>query len=58
MGITASTSLEQLSENKVLERFIGPTAVADTDEYWDTLLTFSFNPPRKKWVCFQLMHIC
>lgn len=48
MGITASTSLEQLSENKVLEKFVGPTAVVDTDEYWDTLLTFSFNPPRKR----------
>ena len=45
MGISCSASLKDLSRNEVLDKFVGEGVIADTDEYWDTLLTFSFKPP-------------
>ena len=56
MGLTTSTSLGQLSENKVLQKFVGTESIPDSDEYWDTLFTFSFNPPKHKLVILINAH--
>ena len=46
MGLTASTSLNRLSENDVVRRFVGKDAIGEDVGYWDTLLTFSFDLPK------------
>lgn len=45
MGIASSTSLKELGRNELLEKFVGEAPIADSEEYWDKLLTFSFKPP-------------
>ena len=49
MGITASTSLARLRENKVLLQFVGQTPIAQADDFWKSLLTFSFPQPKTRW---------
>ena len=46
MGLTASTSLNKLSENDVVRRFVGKDPVGEDASFWETLLTFSFDLPK------------
>ena len=46
MGVTASTSLARLRESPALQRFVGTAAVAEGDEFWSQLLSFSYPPPK------------
>eukprot|EP00731_Ephydatia_muelleri_P017058 Em0010g156a len=44
MGITTSTSLSNLKDNAVLQRFIGLQPVPQGDKLWAELVTFSYSP--------------
>ena len=47
MGLTVSTSFGKLRDNSLLLRFVGKEHISENDEFWDSLLTFSFSPPKQ-----------
>ena len=46
MGVTASTTLVKLRDNPVLLKFVGSSAIPESDEFWKELLSFSYVPPK------------
>lgn len=50
MGITTSTSLSNLKDNAVLQRFIGLQPVPQGDKLWAELVTFSYSPLNSTYV--------
>ena len=45
MGVTVSTSLAKVKDNPLLLRFVGTEAVAEGDQFWKELLSFTYNQP-------------
>ena len=45
MGVTSSTEVGNLQENRLLGQLIGEKAVEGNNEYWEELLKFSFSYP-------------
>lgn len=46
MGVSVSTSLSKLKENPILLKFVDNSPIADGDDFWNELLSFSYSPPK------------